>query len=246
MRKMDNDLVTIVTVTYNAEALLEETILSVLNQSFPHIEYIIVDGGSADGTVEIIQKYEAQIAFWVSEPDEGIYDAMNKAVSRATGKWINFMNAGDTFCSHQTLWDLFLHDVDDCDVIYGDRYYVKQHTKRLQKAKPIETILERMPFGHQAAFLRTSLMKQRLYNTTYRFAADYDLFVRLYREHRTFKHIDLPVCNFLAGGQSESGIRPYLEVLKILFDNTSDPEIIRQNAYLASFKKHHKKLLREY
>ncbi len=83
------------TVTYNAEELLEETILSVINQSYKNIEYIIIDGASTDGTIDIIKKYEEKIDYWMSEPDEGIYFAMNKAIEKATGKWINFMNAGD-------------------------------------------------------------------------------------------------------------------------------------------------------
>ena len=85
-----NDKVTIVTITYNAEAVLEETILSIINQSYDNIEYIIIDGGSTDGTVDIIKKYSDKISYWISEPDDGIYFAMNKAIEQASGQWINF------------------------------------------------------------------------------------------------------------------------------------------------------------
>ena len=90
-------LITIITVAYNAVKDIENTILSVLNQTYPNIEYIIIDGGSTDGTLDIIKKYEDKISYWVSEPDKGIYDAMNKGTLKATGVWLNFMNAGDTF-----------------------------------------------------------------------------------------------------------------------------------------------------
>jgi len=91
----NNPKISIITVVYNGEQFLEETILSVLNQSYENIEYIIIDGGSSDGTLNIIKKYEDKIDYWVSEPDKGIYDAMNKGIDIATGEWVNFMNAGD-------------------------------------------------------------------------------------------------------------------------------------------------------
>jgi len=93
----------IITVTYNAERWLERTILSVLSQSYPNIEFIIVDGASKDGTVDIIKQYEPGIASWVSEPDKGLYDAMNKGLRMATGDYVWFINAGDTLYTSDTL-----------------------------------------------------------------------------------------------------------------------------------------------
>jgi glycosyltransferase involved in cell wall biosynthesis len=91
MNLQNNPLVTIVTVSYNVVSTIERTILSVVNQTYSNIEYIIIDGGSTDGTVDIIKKYMDKIAYWVSEPDKGIYDAMNKGILMAKGQWINFM-----------------------------------------------------------------------------------------------------------------------------------------------------------
>lgn len=93
----NNILISVVTVSYNAVATIEQTLLSVINQTYPNIEYIIIDGGSTDGTVDIIKKYADEIVYWISEPDKGIYDAMNKGIKKANGEWINFINAGDSY-----------------------------------------------------------------------------------------------------------------------------------------------------
>ena len=96
-------LVSIVTVVYNGENFLEETIKSVINQTYENIEYIIIDGGSTDGTVDIIKKYEDKINYWVSEKDAGIYDAMNKGIEAFKGDYINFLNAGDSYVNNEVL-----------------------------------------------------------------------------------------------------------------------------------------------
>ena len=99
--------VSVVTVCYNAIGGIEKTISSVLGQSFPEMEYIVIDGGSQDGTAEVIRQYADRIDYFVSEPDGGIYPAMNKGLKHATGRWVNFMNSGDLFASSHVLSDLF-------------------------------------------------------------------------------------------------------------------------------------------
>lgn len=99
--------ITIVTVTFNAIGCLEKTINSIIEQNYSNLEYIIIDGGSIDGTIDIIHKYETKISCWISEPDHGIYDAMNKGIHLASGEWINFMNAGDQFASSDILYKIF-------------------------------------------------------------------------------------------------------------------------------------------
>lgn len=115
--------ISVVTVCYNAADTIEKTMLSVLNQTYHDIEYIIIDGGSTDGTVEIIRKYADRIAYWVSEPDKGIYDAMNKGIKVATGEWINFMNAGDEFYDKNVLTNILSTDsINEYSFLFSDFY----------------------------------------------------------------------------------------------------------------------------
>ena len=164
----NNPLISIVTVSYNAVKDIEKTILSVLNQTYPNIEYIIIDGGSTDGTLDIIKKYEDKISYWVSEPDKGIYDAMNKGTLKATGVWLNFMNAGDTFYNEHVLEKVFKdNDWSDADVIYGNVNIEYPKKTKLKKPLPLKRIEQQMVFCHQGSFVRTMLQKQYLFNTTY-------------------------------------------------------------------------------
>lgn len=118
---MDTPIISVITVCYNAVANIEETMLSVLNQRYDKVEYIVIDGGSKDGTLDVIKKYANKLAYWISEPDKGIYDAMNKGIAKATGDWINFMNAGDKFINEEVLNKSFVSRYsDDVDILYGD------------------------------------------------------------------------------------------------------------------------------
>ena len=112
--------ISVVTVCYNSVDTIEETMLSVLNQTYSDVEYIIIDGGSTDGTVDIIKKYADRIAYWVSEPDNSIYDAMNKGIAVATGDYINFMNSGDSFASKDSISNVLTNIKEDIDIVFGD------------------------------------------------------------------------------------------------------------------------------
>lgn len=152
-----NNKITIITVCYNALSDLEMTINSVINQTYKDIEYIIIDGGSTDGSLDIIYKYKRYISKWISEPDNGIYDAMNKGIGLATGKWINFMNAGDTFVNSKVLESIFNIDYpDEVRFLYSDNYYKdkKGKLKIGHNDHLIPSIL------HQSAIYKTELHRQ--------------------------------------------------------------------------------------
>jgi glycosyltransferase involved in cell wall biosynthesis len=131
--------ITIITVVYNSVVTLEQTILSVINQTYKNIEYIIIDGGSTDGTVDIIKKYEDKLAYWVSEPDNGIYDAMNKGIEKANGEWLNFMNSGDIFYSKDILNTVFSsYFTSSIKFLYSDFFVILRGTKVLKVAADFE------------------------------------------------------------------------------------------------------------
>ncbi len=190
---MIKPLISVVTVSYNAATTIEQTILSVLNQTYDNVEYIIIDGGSTDGTVDIIKKYADKIAYWVSEPDGGIYDAMNKGILKAAGAWLNFMNAGDSFMDNKVLSMCFESNFyDDVDILYGDAVLKYKFGRRMVEAGNIQQIIRHMVFSHQSTFVRKQIMKDG-FNLRWRLAADYHFLLGCFREGRKFVHADIPI-----------------------------------------------------
>lgn len=177
-----NPKITIITVCRNAAELIETTMLSVLNQKYGNIEYIIIDGASTDGTQDIVNKYSDRIAYFISEPDKGIYDAMNKGLSHATGEWVNFMNAGDAFADDMVLADMFDGNVygDEVKVIGGNTKNVFADREEIHHAELAEVIPQRLPFSHQASFVRKEVCR---FDTKYRIAADYNLFYNIFDKY---------------------------------------------------------------
>jgi len=186
---MDAPIISVITICYNAIANIEETMLSVLKQRYDKVEYIVIDGGSKDGTLDIIKKHANRLAYWASEPDQGIYDAMNKGIARATGEWINFMNAGDIFIDEEVLNKSFVNSYkDDVDILYGDVIYQYKFGKRMVKAGNIDQIINHMVFSHQSTFVRRILM-QKGFDTKWKLAADYNLLLGCYLEGKKYMHI---------------------------------------------------------
>jgi len=213
-------LISIITVSYNVVNTIEQTILSIINQNFDNYEYIIIDGGSQDGTLDIIKKYEDKINFWVSEPDKGIYDAMNKGILAANGEWVSFMNAGDRFA----IKDINLLEKSfnnkNIDVIYGDMLMEKNQTLSLIKASPLLQLNYSMNFCHQSCFVRTHLLKNMPFSLNYKISADYDFFLKIFIKGSNFYYENCAISVFEYGGISSGISKKYLvERLSIIYDN---------------------------
>ena len=207
MQSNKEPLVTVITVVRNAVSLLEKTILSVINQTYPNIEYIIIDGASNDGTIDIIKKYEDKISLWVSEPDKGIYDAMNKGIDLANGTWINFMNAGDKFFNNSIVESLFKEDShNQYDLIYGDSEYVYDNGFSIhKKTGRLKDIWKFMVFCHQSLFMKTNILKKNYFNID-NITADHELIYKCYNEKLKFLKSDIIIASYLLGGESEKRI----------------------------------------
>jgi glycosyltransferase involved in cell wall biosynthesis len=197
-------LITVVTVVFNGKEFLEETIQSVIGQTYDNLEYIIIDGGSTDGTLDIIKKYENEIDCWISEQDKGIYDAMNKGIQIAKGEWINFMNAGDTFNSSDILVTVFNYKKYDGDILYGDVHVRYPEFSRIQSAGHHCHLWRGMQFCHQSIFVRSVIHKPNLFNATNLIAADFQFYYESYRNNIKFKHIDHVIASVLTGGISDT------------------------------------------
>lgn len=196
--------ISIITVCFNSENTLERAIKSVLDQAYPDVEYIIIDGGSTDGTVEIIQKYDAGIAYWVSEPDQGIYNAMNKGIRAATGDLIAFLSSNDWY-EKDALGKVAERYIETgSDVIYGDVTFVdgnKMKRQSYMQAK-LEDFYYYMPVVHPVLFVKASLQKRYMFDETYHIAADYKFYMQIYHEGYRFSYVNANIAYYCLGGIS--------------------------------------------
>lgn len=199
----------IITVTYNAEATVEDTIQSVIAQTYRHIEYIVIDGASKDRTLSIVEKYRNSITHLVSEPDKGLYDAMNKGIRLATGDYLCFLNAGDSFHEDDTLQQMVhtLKGGELPDVLYGETALVDHegHFLRMRRLSAPEVLTwksfrQGMLVCHQAFFAKRSLVEG--YDPAYRFSADFDWCIRVMKKARTLQNTHLLIIDYLQEGMT--------------------------------------------
>jgi glycosyltransferase involved in cell wall biosynthesis len=183
----------VITVVYNGETEIEHTILSCINQTYPDLEYIVVDGASNDNTINIINSYKNRITKFLSEPDNGIYDAMNKAIDMVSGDWVLFMNCGDSFYDVNVLSNI-AKEIDTIEtnpeIIYGNTIYHFKNASLRVKPMPLNKIEREMVFCHQSTFVKASLIKSTKFDLTYKLAADYDMMFKFYMQKRSFQYID--------------------------------------------------------
>lgn len=219
----------IITINYNNCDGLRRTIDSVVSQSFDDYEWIVIDGGSTDGSRELIEQYSNRFVFWISEPDNGIYNAMNKGIEKANGEWMLFLNSGDWLYSNDTLKKVFSQDYDT-DILYGDVMYHWPDQRGME--------LERKPDNlslyffytdtlcHQATFYKKEIFDTHRYNESFRICSDWALYIQLLTEGYKFQHLPFCISNFAQDGISTHLTPAHLAERDLVFKNHF-PDYIR-------------------
>ncbi len=205
--------ISIITVTYNAISTIEQTMLSVLNQNYDNIEYIIIDGASTDGTVDSIKRYDEKVREgeypnvifrWISEPDKGIYDAMNKGIMMTTGEWVGIINSGDyyePFILEKIIREAYRQP--DIDLFFGNMKIIREGKYFRDEIFNGSINLKIMNICHPTVFIRKNIYIQYgIFDEKFRIAADYDLLLRFYKRNIKFKYLDTFIASFATGGVS--------------------------------------------
>lgn len=197
----------IITVSLNSVKDIAHTIKSVLNQTYENIEFIIIDGGSTDGTIDVIRSYNDRLAYWLSEPDRGIYHAMNKGIMQASGDWINFMNAGDIFYQPYTVESVLQSGHEKADIFYGNNEIVYSgNFSVIRKAMDIEDIWKGMIVNHQSLFVRSDLLRKHPFDLSFKIGADYEFIYSVYMDKCNFIKIDSVISCTAHGGFSDMNV----------------------------------------
>ena len=201
---MTQPILSIITICYN-EKQIERTCKSIVSQTWQDFEWIVVDGGSTDGTLDILNKYKDRINILISEPDTGIYNAMNKGIKLASGTYLNFMNGGDAFYENTVLEKVFKDKTYTDDVLYGDYYGVSDNIEMpfFSPSKIEPEIWKYRTISHQSSFIKKEVFdKYGLYNENYRIASDFEKFVIFYKNGCSFKFLPLTISSFDLSGIS--------------------------------------------
>ena len=231
--------ISIITVVLNSKSSLEKTIKSIAGQIDSNIEYIIIDGGSTDGTHDVIKKYDEVVSYWISEPDKGIYDAMNKGLKKATGDYVWFLNAGDEIYSHDTL--NYVNSIEcDADAFYGEVEYVDEEGKNLGTRtlkKPPDSLTWKdmdkgMIVSHQSLIVKRE--KAVYYNLDYKYCSDVDWMIRTLKNCSKIINTIRILSKFLIGGYSKTNIiKSNKERFKILRNHFSLLKVLKSHVYLS-------------
>ena len=197
----------IITVNFNNKEGLRKTIESVIHQTFRDFEFIIIDGGSTDGSVDVLKEYNSQIDYWVSEPDGGIYQGMNKGVKKATGEYLNFMNSGDCFYSTDILEKVSSYHFN-ADFIIGKDYHYNNETHQGHASiQPPRTTMIHFfvaTLDHQSSFIKRELFSNSPYDETHRLVSDWIFFTeKIVKEGKQVQFIPNIICRREEGGLSE-------------------------------------------
>lgn len=203
----------IITVCFNAELTINNTIESILSQTSDDFEWIVVDGESTDNTNDIIAFYLPKFrergipVNYISEKDRGIYDAMNKGAFMASGEFLTYMNADDLYYDDKIIEKILnILDETSADVLYGDTCFVKSNRRHIEKSKEIGTITYHLPFCPQSVFIKSELQRQLQFDINFEISSDYDFFLRAYMQKKHFLKVNEVVSVFNFGGASNKDL----------------------------------------
>mgnify|MGYP001347080110 CR=1 FL=1 len=205
-RRNQNPLVSIITVVYNGEQYLEQTIKSVIDQTYKNIEYIIIDGGSYDGTVEIIKKYQSHITYWLSENDKGVYDAMNKGISLAKGDIIGIINSDDFYSVKAVeIAVYYLNSHEKYEVFFGNlnRIYSPMKEKIIKISIPNSIPKNKLHIVHPTVFVKKEVYDRKIFDDTLKIAADMDFLLSVCNTFNVVKSDEI-ISNMRIGGLSSN------------------------------------------
>lgn len=216
---MNTKLVSVITVVYNDVSHIEKTMSNVLKQTYPFLEYIVVDGASTDGTLDVIKKYDGKLKY-VSEPDKGIYDAMQKGAQLASGEWILFRNCGDFFFTPDAIEKVFNGYVDKGEdfILCNSRYFQDYGYKDMKPNILTKSYFEAMPVNHPATFIRRATQLKYPFRLKYRNSADYCFFIEAFKHGATYIYKDVMLALFdnNAGASTDNYDRSIKENIDIL------------------------------
>lgn len=216
---MKTPKISIITATYNCNDSIEKTILSVLSQDYGNIEYIVIDGGSTDGTLDCIKQYSDRISYWISEQDEGLYDALNKGIKMASGDWIGLLNSGDLFHSPHTISELFEKEIpSSIGVVYGDCILIDGEKSIYRKAVPSTSLHIPPAYRHGASFVKAEVHKCFLFDLSQKekfgYGLDYLHICTMRRNKILFLYRNVTVLDYLKDGMSNHPLKnKYLQAL---------------------------------
>ncbi|RLD75618.1 MAG: glycosyltransferase [Bacteroidetes bacterium] len=218
-------LISIITVVYNSVGFIEKTIQSIINQSYPNIEYIVIDGGSNDGTIEILRKYNEYIYYWLSEKDTGLYDAMNKGMKNSLGDYLWFINSGDLPFDLSILDNVFRGKQSFADVYYGETELIDPNGKtigmrrhKVPKMLNWKILVKGMKVSHQSIIVKKD--KAITYNLEYKLSADFDWMIKVLKKAKSIENTGLILSKFMEGGLTKKNLIPGLkERFKIMVEN---------------------------
>lgn len=228
---MNTKLVSVITVVYNDVSHIEKTISNVLKQTYPFLEYIVVDGASTDGTLDVIKKYDGKLKY-VSEPDKGIYDAMQKGAQLASGEWILFRNCGDFFFSPDAIEKVFNGYVDKGEdfILCNSRYFQDYGYKDMKPNILTKSYFETMPVNHPATFIRRATQLKYPFKLKYRNSADYCFFIEAFLHEATYIYKDVIVALFdnNSGASTDNYDKSISENIDILKTFNAPSNLIKQ------------------